>query len=247
MQGRVIRDLVVPVTTGTQHVSIPLDAAARAALAATGSALVSFTNIAPGTPETLTDGVQAFDIPLAQATVTLTQSSTSSVQGDPVTFSATVSGTNPFPGTPTGTVQFTADGSPLGSPVALDASGTATLTTSSLAVGTHHVSAVYSGDGDYAPATGNTVQHVVKGPAELLQDLSDLVASFNLPNGKDQKFQNMIANIEKQLAAGRTGPACLQLDAFVQMAQQSSGQSLTPAQSAQLVAAAQQIETLIGC
>ena len=39
----------------------------------------------------------------------------------------------------------------------------------------------------------------------------------------------------------------LELDAFIKKAQQSSEISLTPAQSAQLIAAAQQIETLIGC
>jgi hypothetical protein len=247
MQGRVIRDVVVPITPGTQHVSIPLDAAAYTALAATGSTLVSFTNIAPGTPETLNDGVQAFDIPLAQPAVALTQSSASSVQGDAVTFTATVSGTNPFPGTPTGTVQFTVDSSPLGAPVTLDASGAATLTTSSLSVGPHEVSAAYSGDGDYAPATSNTVSHAVKGPAELLQDLSDLIDSFNLQNGKNEKFDNTIANIQKHLAAGMTKQVCLELDAFIKKAQQSSGISLTPAQSAQLVAGAMQIETLIGC
>ena len=89
--------------------------------------------------------------------------------------------------------------------------------------------------------------HTVKGPAELLQDLSDLIDSFNLQNGKSQKFDNTIANIEKHLAAGMTQQVCLELDAFIKKAQQSSGISLTPAQSAQLVAEATQIETLIGC
>ena len=102
---------------GITHVSIPLDAAAYATLAAKGSALISF--------ETPQDEVQAFDVPLAKATVTITQSSTISYQGDPVTLSATVTGTSPFPGPPTGQVQFTVDGAPVGAPVALDGSGNA--------------------------------------------------------------------------------------------------------------------------
>ena len=110
--------------------SIPLDAAASAALAAQGSALVSFE-----TPE---NEVQAFALGLAQATVTVGQSSAVSAQGDSVTLSATVSASgSPFPGQPTGQVQFTVDGTPIGSPVDLDASGHASLATSALPLGLH--------------------------------------------------------------------------------------------------------------
>ena len=58
MSGRVIRDVEVSVSGGTQHVSIPLDSAAYDKLAADGSALVGF--------ETPNDEVQAFDIPLPE-------------------------------------------------------------------------------------------------------------------------------------------------------------------------------------
>ena len=57
MSGRVVRTLEVAVSSGMQHVTIPLDAGAFAKLAADGSALVSF--------ETPNDEVQAFDIALA--------------------------------------------------------------------------------------------------------------------------------------------------------------------------------------
>jgi hypothetical protein len=56
MSGRVIRDLEVQVTAGTNHVSIPIDSAAHDKLAADGSALVGF--------ETANDEVQAFDVDL---------------------------------------------------------------------------------------------------------------------------------------------------------------------------------------
>ena len=57
MSGRVVRSVTVPLSAGKKRVSIPLDAAARARLAADGSALISF--------ETPDDEVQALDIPLA--------------------------------------------------------------------------------------------------------------------------------------------------------------------------------------
>jgi Bacterial Ig-like domain (group 3) len=139
------------------------------------------------------------------------------------------------------------DGAPLGSPVTLDASGRASLTTTALPTGTHRLSAVYSGDGDYASGTSKTVEHVTKGPAEMLADLSAMIDSFNLQNGKSSKFDNTVANIEKHLAAGQIKQACIQLGVLVKKAQQASGKSLTRDQSAQLVAQAARIETQLGC
>ena len=72
---------------------------------------------------------------------------------------ATVTGTNPFPGPPTGQVQFTVDGTPVGAPVALDGSGNATLVTTALPLGTHQVRARYLGDGDYAAGDSDPVSH----------------------------------------------------------------------------------------
>src|SRR5204862_423890 len=62
--------------------------------------------------------------------------------GAAVTFTATVSSTG---GTPTGTVQFKIDGSDFGTPVTLSAGSATSGSTSSLTVGTHTVTAVYSG------------------------------------------------------------------------------------------------------
>jgi hypothetical protein len=72
----------------------------------------------------------------------LSVSSNSVNVGDPVTFTATVSGTS------SGSVQFVVDGVNFGDPVALTGD-TAFLTTNSLAVGSHTVSAVF------VPVNGN--------------------------------------------------------------------------------------------
>ena len=48
------------------------------------------------------------------------------------------------------------------------ANGIATLTTSTLAVGTHPVTAVYSGDGDYNTATSTVYSQIVTAQAAVL-------------------------------------------------------------------------------
>jgi hypothetical protein len=152
MSGRVVGTHEIELAPGTTHVSIPIDMATHAKLAATGSAIVSF--------ETPADEVQAFSLGLAQATVDLTQSSSVSFEGDPVTFHVHVDGTNPFPGTPTGQVQLTVDNVPLGAPVALDTAGHAMVVTTALPAGTHQVRAVHLGDADYGTSTSEPLSHL---------------------------------------------------------------------------------------
>ncbi|MER6203760.1 Ig-like domain repeat protein [Streptomyces sp. NPDC001586] len=93
----------------------------------------------------------------APATAVLVSSVNPSVVGQTVTFTATVTGDQ---GIPTGTVLFKDGDTNLG-PDALDATGTASLPISDLAVGTHHITAVYGGNTTYAPSTSNTVDQVV--------------------------------------------------------------------------------------
>jgi hypothetical protein len=152
MGGRIVADLVVDVTPGSHDISIPIDGAGHDALAAMGSLIIGFES----------DGgrVAAFDIPLAQATVTVEVDPNPSILGNPVTFSATVSGTDPFPGTPTGTVTFFVDGSPVSGAIALNASGMASYASEPLDKGDLEVTAEYSGDGDYAPSSGSATAMV---------------------------------------------------------------------------------------
>lgn len=93
------------------------------------------------------------------STTGLVSSKTPSVFGESVTFTATVtSGV----GTPSGSVGFFADATSLGS--APLAAGTASLATSSLAVGDHAVTAVYGGDGGHDGSSASAVtQTVAKG------------------------------------------------------------------------------------
>ncbi len=93
----------------------------------------------------------------AASTTTLTSSANPSVVGQPVTFTATVSSTA---GTPTGNVTFSRDGTSLGT-VALSG-GQAAVTTSTLAVGPHTITAEYRGDVNSQPSSDTLIQTVNK-------------------------------------------------------------------------------------
>jgi large repetitive protein len=89
----------------------------------------------------------------ATTNVTLTASATAVTVNTPVTFTATVKGNG---ATPTGTVTFMDGATALGTGT-LNAQGVATLTTSTLAVGQHSITAVYGGDANNAGATSSAV------------------------------------------------------------------------------------------
>ena len=110
---------------------------------------------------------------VATATNTmLTTSPASTVAQDaPVTLIAAVT-----PATATGTVQFRDGAANLGSPVALSG-GTAAFTTSALTIGTHAITAVYSGDasnaGSTSPVLNQTVNGIVITPTTPIPTLSE--------------------------------------------------------------------------
>jgi hypothetical protein len=95
----------------------------------------------------------------AATTTTLTSSVNPSSYGQPVIFTATIA---PTTGTalPTGTVQFSIDGTNVNSPVTLN-NGTATYATSTLAVGTHTIAAAYTPDTTNFTASSGSISQVV--------------------------------------------------------------------------------------
>jgi hypothetical protein len=115
--------------------------------------------------------------------------------GSAVTITATATGG--YGAIPTGQVVFTVDGMPL-TPVALDTTGTASFTTSTLALGTHNISASYAGALDFYPAADSPVfkQQIVPPPT-----VSAVTSSLN-PSaiGDNVTFTASIAP-----AAGATG------------------------------------------
>ncbi|WP_190146294.1 Ig-like domain-containing protein, partial [Streptomyces glebosus] len=99
---------------------------------------------------------------LTPTTTTVTSFPDPSVFGQPVTFTATVAPVPPGSGIPTGTVTFVISGTGGGTLTAPLVGGTASVTTSSLGVGPHTVTATYSGSGSFAPSSGTDTQTVNK-------------------------------------------------------------------------------------
>jgi hypothetical protein len=89
------------------------------------------------------------------STATLSASATSVSSGASVTFTATVKPSTGA-GVPTGSVTFL-DGTSTLLTATLDSTGKATFATTSLAAGSHSVSASYSGDSTYAASTSSAV------------------------------------------------------------------------------------------
>ncbi len=93
------------------------------------------------------------------STTVVTTTASPSVYGQSVTLTATVSAAGPGSGTPTGTVIFY-DGT-----TALDTAtlsgGKASFKTTALAVGSHAITAVYSGDVNFTTSTSATLDQIV--------------------------------------------------------------------------------------
>jgi uncharacterized repeat protein (TIGR01451 family) len=126
--------------TGTVHIT------------GAGSCTITASQTGNATYNAAPDVLRTFNIAKAATSTTVTSSVNPSNSGQSVTFTATVSSTA---GTPTGTVQFKDNGVNLGAPQALNGSGVAQLTTSSLTVGSHPITADYSGDGNFNASTGS--------------------------------------------------------------------------------------------
>ena len=85
----------------------------------------------------------------AASSVALTSSGSPALPDMSVTFTATVRPAPPVVGTPSGSVQFKADGVGIGDPVALDDTAKASFAYSQLLHGRHAMTAEYSGDGNF--------------------------------------------------------------------------------------------------
>jgi len=98
---------------------------------------------------------------LPGTTTGLTSSVHPSVFGQPVTFTATVMAKSPGAGTPTGAVTFKDGPNTLGTGT-LNGSHQATFTTSTLAAGSHPITASYGGDANFSGSTSSTFTQMVK-------------------------------------------------------------------------------------
>jgi len=141
---------------------------------------------------TSTSAPISFTVNPATSTTVLTTSASPSTFGASVTFTATVS--SAAAGTLTGTVTFKSGSTVIGSPVAVSG-GTAVLITTALPGGTQNLTAVYSGDTDFAtstsapvsftvnPATSTTVLTTSVSPSTFAQSVTLTATITPIPSG----------------------------------------------------------------
>ncbi len=161
-------------TTCTSSVAVDTDCAVGVEFAPTSTAnplpnpLVGNVNLT-GNPADSPLNIQVVGqaLGLNDANVTLSSTQNPSVYGQTVTLNVSVrQDPNSTEGIPTGTVTFsdTFGGvtSPLGTAQTLNASGNASLQLSNLAVGTHVITANYSGNTYYNASSSNPISQVVQ-------------------------------------------------------------------------------------
>jgi hypothetical protein len=82
---------------------------------------------------------------------------------------------------------------------------------------------------------------------DQLNDLIALVQSFNLHDGTETSLISKVQDALAAVNASDTATACASLTAFINASQAQSGKKLTAAQVGQLISAASQIKTDLGC
>jgi hypothetical protein len=142
---------------------------------------------------------------LPATTTSVLASPASPVFGQSVSLQATVAGSGGS--TPTGTVQFKDGADNLGSAVALVA-GTATLSTSALATGSHSITAVYGGDAGNG-ASVSTALALVLSPAPTV---------MNVLSSKASSLVGESVTFTAQLSGKSVGGSLLFMDGATQLA-----------------------------
>src|SRR5262249_29760569 len=141
-----------------------------------------------------------------------------SVLNQAVTFTATVMPASGS-GTPTGTVQFQIDGINAGAAVALT-SGSASFSTAALTVGTHTITALYSGSGSFVASCGAFTETVLSAQQQIslvVNQVNSLVSVSSLSSGNGN---GLIVKLNSATASLNATPpnktaAVNQLNAFI--------------------------------
>ena len=121
-----------------------------------------------------------YTVNAAATTTTLTSSVNPSSPAQSVTVTATVTST--VAGTIGGTVTFKDGANTLGTPSTVGTGGVATLATTALTVGSHNITAVYAGAGNYGPGTSSIVVQVVRVVSDAGPDAAEAGKDTGVPD-----------------------------------------------------------------
>jgi hypothetical protein len=96
-------------------------------------------------------------------------------------------------------------------------------------------------------SSSGSFQVVVKGAAAQVNDLINLVNSYHLSSSLQNALDNKLQDVLTAINAGQTATACSELTDFIGHVQSQSGKGLTTSQANQLIAAAKQVQAVLGC
>ena len=158
---------------GTTPLSGSTAAVSTAALSA-GTHSITAQYRGDGNFSSSTSSPATVPVRMASTTTKLSSSASTLVFGQSVTFSATIGVVAPGAGVPTGSVTFKDGATTLGTG-ALNSTNQATFATTTLAVGSHTITAVYGGDGNFSTSTSAALTQTVQQDATT----TNLKSSFN--------------------------------------------------------------------
>jgi uncharacterized delta-60 repeat protein/CSLREA domain-containing protein len=136
--------------------------------------------------------IGAFEVQPPNDSVSLSSSSGSSVAGQDVTFALTVSPIAPATGTPTGVVQWQIDGQNIAP--AILTHGQSSIDTAGLSVGSHTITAIYSGDATFTASSATFTQTVAALSSGNLQS----VINGTLPTNPTTGHPTAVLNLANQ-------------------------------------------------
>ena len=88
---------------------------------------------------------------------------------------------------------------------------------------------------------------VVKGAAAQVKDLITMVNGDHLSSSLQTALDNKLNDALTAINAGQTTTACSNLTDFIGFVQSHTGKGLTSSQATQLIAAAKQVQAVLGC
>jgi hypothetical protein len=194
----------IPASTGTvqftvdgskfgEAVAVTAGVATSAAVASLDIGSHAVTAVFSGVVGELTGskGTLIQTVVRAGTSTALSSSGSPSRFGQPVSFTATVSAVAPGGPAPQGTVQFSADGSDIGGPVALVGAIATSAPIAGLDAGDHAITAAYSGDTSVAASSGRLTQSVLQA-----HTTTALLSSANPSGpGQDVSFTAVISPV----------------------------------------------------
>jgi len=96
-------------------------------------------------------------------------------------------------------------------------------------------------------SSSGSFQVVVKGAAAQVKDLITTVNGDHFTSSLQTALDNKLNDVLTAINAGQTTTSCSELTDFIGFVQSHTGKGITTSQATQLVAAAKQVQAVLGC